>query len=347
MSFLSGAIHAIGDVAAPVLKGVGAVMPGSEGNRLTSISDAISNPNVTYNGALNPLSITNQNGADWSTKPTSSPVQDNSSAPTYQGGSGGNTVSGGNSTAGGSGSSSSSSGGAGTSNPTYSSFQNYLGQLQSAYGSLFGNGGLYDQQTQSRENADQSNYGSQKDALNQQYAQNSQQLPEIYGARGIGDSSYAADALGYAKNTYGDNFSQIGNAETSDLSALQAADQQAKGQGMSQLKAYQDLVNNGTLASMPNYEQAEQLSNLMNSNVSAQGQLGGTGSNASFLSSIASPVQNQGTSQLQSQLSALSSSPTTSAAQNQIAAGLIGSSSLTPQQQAQGQSYWNQVSNAV
>lgn len=55
MSFFSGAVHLLGDVAAPVIKGVGAIVPGSEGERLSNIGASIANPNVTASNGLSSL----------------------------------------------------------------------------------------------------------------------------------------------------------------------------------------------------------------------------------------------------------------------------------------------------
>lgn len=81
MSFLSGLTHIVGNVAAPVAQGVGAVLPGSEGDRLSSIGKAISNPNVTYSGTVNPLAITNANGAGWTTTSASAGQNQNTGMP--------------------------------------------------------------------------------------------------------------------------------------------------------------------------------------------------------------------------------------------------------------------------
>ena len=292
----------------------------------------------------NPRTFIDLAGNNYQQAQHAQPVKSNSSQPQngYVLGASTNTPNTGANTGGATGSSSA----APASNPYFSQFQNYLGSLTGAYNSLFGDNGQFAQQAQSRENADNANYGSQKDALQNQYAQSSELLPGMYGARGIGSSSYAEDAKNYADKTFNDNMSQIGNAQTNDLAAIEAAKNGQIAQGKQTLQNYQFYNNPANFNNLSSYQQAGELGDIQNQLTSARGLQGSTGSNAAFLSGIAAPVQNQGTAQLQAQLSALAGSPTTAAAQNQIATGLINNSQLNPQQQQAAQGYWKQVSNS-
>ena len=226
-------------------------------------------------------------------------------------------------------------------NPIFDQFKSSLGTITDAYNSLFSNS---DQQAQSRENQDIANYNNQKNELSSQYETNMRTLPGEYGARGLGSSSYFENGLNDANQTYQQNMNDIGNQETSDLTALQSADQQAKTQGQYFLNSYNQDANLFPNAS--SYQQTAWLGELQNQLAQVQGQAAGTGSNQSFLSNIAAPVKNQGASALQSQLDALSGAATTGAAKNQIASGLIGSSNLDPNTQQALQGYWQQKANA-
>lgn len=63
MSFVSGLTHLVGNVAAPVLEGAGAINSAvGGGGELSQIGHAISNPNVAYTGSLNPITAINNSG---------------------------------------------------------------------------------------------------------------------------------------------------------------------------------------------------------------------------------------------------------------------------------------------
>lgn len=242
MSFLSGLTHVIGDVAAPVVKGVGAVLPGSEGDRLSSIGASIANPNVTYTGTINPLSITNTGGTSWATgsgTPNKSVANANNPTGTTSTATPSSTYTG---------------GGSGSSTPDLSQYNYYTGLANQALNDL------------------NTNYDAQRGAVNQQYGV---KLNEYNSAKTTADQGLQQN-LQQAKGQFVTNQNQINeNARQEQQSLLRQLGILGAGGGSAALFAIPNAVhlqqNQALSGAGQNYAQnAQQANTAYNNYINSQ-----------------------------------------------------------------------------
>lgn len=222
-----------------------------------------------------------------------------------------------------------------------STVSNKIQMIQQAYDALTGNvrAQALDQLGQNNKNYDQ-----QLSGLNDQYQATANGLGGAYAARGLGDSSFYGAAQQNAGKTYGDNQQAILDARDQSSAGLGRWLQTQTAQNEAGKNSYGDYLNN-----LGNYT-ADDL-NSLNSNLgqaygSIQGQAAGVGTNQQYLQALQqfAPTQNQGSSQLASQLQQLNSSGAPTFAKDQIQQGLIKQAGINdPNQQSYWSDYWKQL----
>jgi hypothetical protein len=215
MSFLSGAAHLVGDVAAPVAKAAGAVgslgglLPNSGSTRLTNIGSAIASPNQVLSNASG---IFNPNAASFSAAAAQAPVKAQNNTPVAQAPQLASPTQ--NQTGAGTGAGTSSNTGA--INSAYDTLSNYYKGLagtvqpQQDVSSNDITNQFNDQYKSLSDQRDSAfaNLDNQQNVVNQSYSKSLHQLgnsirntaqgqQNALGVGGAGDSS-AADMLGYA-----------------------------------------------------------------------------------------------------------------------------------------------------
>jgi len=213
--------------------------------------------------------------------------------------------------------------------------------IQNAYNSLQG---TINPVIQDKVNQYLQNYNTQQQGLNDAFGQTTGQTQAMFGARGLGDSSFQGNALDEAGKTYNQNLDALNQDKSQKLGAI---GQYAKGL-TSQAQSAADQYN----AYLPNLGQysADQLSSLDTSLAGAlpgiQSQIAGMGTNQSFLDALNqyAPQANQGASQLAAQLKTLATSQAPLFAKKQIAQGLVKSSQLQdPNAQSYYQDYFQKL----
>jgi len=263
----------------------------------------------------------------------------------YNAQNGGSTGGGGGSSGGGYGGSTGGAIGAQNLNPLKDQVTSKIQQIQAAYDLLNGNIG---KSIQDQANRAVQNYGQQSTDLQKSYNTAADQMSAVYGARGLGDSSFYGNAQSDAGNTYQQGQSDITNAQNQTLAGLGQYGAQQQAASKSAIAQYQDLLGN-----LGQYDQAEQVSpgagltglqslyNTLGTNLSdAQTNAAGIGSNADFLKGLSqfTPVQNQASSQLAGKLQQLVTSSAPVFAKSQIAQGLVKQAQLTDPNAV---AYWN------
>lgn len=200
---------------------------------------------------------------------------------------------------------------------------------------------LYGQiDTLTRDRADQlnQNYTTQENQLAKDYADVAGKTASAYAGRGLADSSYLGEAQDANMNTYNTTLSQLGQDKQSNYAALGRYNQEQKagidatrnqyGQAFGNLDSYDDqgLVDLG--------------SNLDTSAASAATQRASLGTDSDYVKALNSvtPIQQQGSAQLQARLQNLVASTAPANAKRQIARGFIKTATLNDPAQAD---YWN------
>jgi|ERR1039458_2045997 hypothetical protein len=205
-----------------------------------------------------------------------------------------------------------------------------LGQLQSAYNGLFGNGqpgqGEYGQAAGAEAANVAANYGNQQQALSNSFGQSQAQLPWEYAGQGVGQSSYAQNAENFASNAYNTGVQGIQTGQTADQAHIQQAENAAQGQYSGYLGLYNNPVLQKALQNSDEYYQNSQYGALAGDLVSAQQMAGQQTPLPTAVAQLASnpSYQQKGSTQLQNQLNSVNQLPTSTAAQNQISAGIAG-----------------------
>lgn len=237
------------------------------------------------------------------------------------------------------GSTSSGSYGVGTAQPDTTGLQNtargLIQSIQNAYNSLTNN---ITPVVQDKLNQYLSTYNQQTGDLNKSYGDTVGQTQNIFGARGLGDSSFLGNALDSATNTYNENLGDINTDKQNNLAAIgQYANglQNQASQGAAQYGSY--LPNLGQYSSS---DLQSLNSSLQSALPQVQSTVNGIGTNQDFLNTLNqyAPQANQGTSQLANQLQQLVTSSAPIFAKNQIASGIVNGANL---QDPNAQSYWN------
>jgi len=197
-----------------------------------------------------------------------------------------------------------------------------IAAIQGAYQSLLGN---YDRVANDQVNQYNQNYDTQIKGLNQSYGDTNNQTSGVYGANGVGASSFLGNALDSNKNVYNTNLDSINQDRTSKLASIGQYVGGQKAQANAAMQQYNQYLPN-----VGQYSSAD-LQNLDNQLGSAlpqiQAQSAGLGTNQDYINQLAqyAPAVNQGASQLQSKLQQLLKSSVPQSAQNTIAQGLIKS----------------------
>jgi len=216
-------------------------------------------------------------------------------------------------------------------------------RLQSAidaYNNLFGRlQNVYSEQV----NTLKKGYGEQRNKLQNTYQDTANKLTGAYQAKGLGDSSFAANAQNSATNNYQTDLSTIGTNEQKSMSDAGAKYNTARAQYESAKSGYQDYLNRiGSFG-------GSELNSIINSaqlglQSAAQAQAG-TGTQAENIQAIQNiaPVQ-MDASQIQTQLQNLQNSGTTDSVKNAIAKGYITQVAGGNKDQ---ESYWTDYYNTL
>lgn len=193
-------------------------------------------------------------------------------------------------------------------------------QINDLYNTLFGK---VNNLATERTNETVKNYAGQEKQLSDDYGRNLLQLANVYGARGLGDSSYYTDKKGESAETYNTGVDRLRTAKDSDLATIGRTAATAR-------RGYEtgrDQVNEGggKLGQMD----AQGVSSFINQLKGIYSQLrqdeAGLGTTGEFLNTLNSitPYKQTASQQLADRLTALTKSNTTREAKRQIAEGLI------------------------
>jgi len=222
-----------------------------------------------------------------------------------------------------------------------------LGNLQSAYTTLFGNGqpgqGQYGQAAGQAAGNVQQNYQSQQNQLSDSYAQAQNQMPWELVGRGAGSSSWADNNINNAQQQYGNSLQGLNAGETKDLGSIAQAENQAQGQYSGYLNAFNNPAFQAALNNSDEYYQNSQYGSLLQDLANAQGTEGAQ----TPLPTAVAQLQNNpsyvqsGSGNIASALQNLAGTPTTQAAQNQIAQGIVGNP--TNPTSSIWSNYWQQL----
>jgi len=210
-----------------------------------------------------------------------------------------------------------------------------IGAIMSAYDAL---GGAYDRNINDKIAEYNKQYDQQAQDLNKQYQNSTSQTVGMFGARGLGDSSFLANEQQNQGDVYNQNVNQINQSRANTMGSLGQQLASYKANIANSRNGYADILNN-----LGKYDQTA-LQNLdtqlspVAGGVSAQA--AGLGSNQQFVDQLNqfAPQANTGGTQLAQRLQALVTSGAPSFAKKQIAQGLIKQAQLTD---PQAQSYWN------
>lgn len=180
--------------------------------------------------------------------------------------------------------------------------------------------------TQEKRTNLESDYGDQTKNLQTTYERVAAQLPQQYGAQGIGQSSYYAKAAGGAQDLYNQQTQELQKAQTKSMADLGQWYQSNLGQYQGQQAALGGYGGTGTQAD------AAALDTQLNQLGQARTGLQTQGQNIAGLNAIA-PTQNTGAAQLQKILGELAVSSIPDFAKQTIAKGKI-------QQSGQDQAFY-------
>lgn len=232
------------------------------------------------------------------------------------------------------GDSSSFPGGSGTSGgSTYTTdITNKLSSLNALYEALYGD---IEKTVQDRRSQYDTSYNKQLEDVTGAYTKSQEQLPNVYGARGLSNSSYFENALTDAAKTFNDTLGSIGQNRDQVYAQLgQYANQTKAGfqAGQNALKSINPANLDATTAQSLAAQLDQQIAALTQ-------QRAGLGTNQEFISGLnrVAPSQQTGTNQLSKQLQTLVTSSAASFAKEQIAKGLIKAANLTDKN---SQDYW-------
>lgn len=228
----------------------------------------------------------------------------------------------------------SSGGGGGSTSALQGTAKNLINSIVNAYHSLTGS---ITPVVQDKVNQYLQTYNTQQNDLNNQFGQATGQTQNIYGARGLQDSSFLGNALDQNSQIYNQNLTALNQDKTQQLGAIGQYAQGLQSQANASADQYSQYLPN-----LGNYSPSDLqslTSSLQTALPTVQGQVAGMGTNSDFLNTLNqfAPAANQGASQLAGQLQQLVTSSAPIFAKNQIAQGLVKSANL----QDQGaQSYW-------
>ncbi len=200
--------------------------------------------------------------------------------------------------------------------------QNKINSINGVYNSIFGN---LDRVASDKTNSTIKNYGDQSSQLGNDFAQNALQTANVYGGRGIADSSYYTNAKNTAKDIYDTNVSKLKTGQENDLAAIGQNLTQAKAgynSTKSQIESYVPKLGSMTAADLVSLGQ-----NLDQIYRQATTDSSGIGTTQDFLGKLSAitPYQQTGSNQLKANLDKIVKSNTTQSAKDSIAAGLINS----------------------
>lgn len=215
--------------------------------------------------------------------------------------------------------------------------------LKSVFDGIYGD---VDNLIKEKADALNKNYDSQLTDMNKSYERGVGQNSLIYGARGLGDSSYLGDAQGQLKDNYDRSVEDATNTRQAQLADLGRYGATTKAGFDAQRNTYQNAMNN-----LDSYDEAglNALSgNLDNATTQAGVQRAGLGTQGQFINQLNSitPVQQQFSSNLATKLQNLITSSAPVYAKKQIAQGLIKASTLNDQNaQSQWTNYFENLLN--
>lgn len=217
----------------------------------------------------------------------------------------------------------------GQSNFASTTFGGVLGQIQNAYNGLFGtNGqqGTYQNALGSAEGNLAQNYGAQQSALDANFGQAQNQMPWELVGRGANNSSWADNNVNYAQQQQQNSTNQLNANEQSAQAGLVGQMNQTQGQYGADIANYNSPTYQSYLNQAPSYIQGEEYSQAAQNLANLAGTAGANQSIPAELQQIQNipAYQQTGGNAIASQLQALAGSPTTQAAQNQIAQGIVG-----------------------
>lgn len=222
-----------------------------------------------------------------------------------------------------------------------SQIQGKFNALNDVFSSLYGD---IDNVVKDRVNQLNQNYDTQIGDVNKAYSKGAEQQANMYGARGLGSSSYATNAQQDLTDTYNQQLNDLNSGRQNNLSQL--------GQYAASTKAGFDTSKNAfgdAMSHLGDYS-GDALSSLLgqinSALTSAQQQRAGLGTNQQFIEGLnkITPVQQSFTNQLASKLQNLITSSAPVYAKKQIAQGLIRQANLNDQN---AQSYWNDYFNKM
>lgn len=223
------------------------------------------------------------------------------------------------------------------------SVRNRIASIQNAYGALQG---AISPVIQDKVNQYLQSYNQQQSDLNKAYGTTVGQTQSMFGARGLGDSSFQGNALDDDTSTYNTNLNALNQDKSQKLGAIGQYAQGLSSQAKSASDQYGSYLGN-----LGQYD-ASQLSSLDSQLAGAlpgiQQQTAGMGTNQQFLDTLNqyAPAANQGASQLTAKLQQLASSQAPLFAKNQIAQGLVKSSQLSdPNAQSYYADYFTKLLN--
>lgn len=207
--------------------------------------------------------------------------------------------------------------------------------IQNAYHSLQG---TLNPVVQDKVNQYLQSYDTQQSDLNKQLGTATGQTQNIYGARGLQDSSFLGNALDENANIYNQNLTALNTDKTQKLGAIGQYAQGLNSSANAAADQYGQYLPNLGQYSASDLQSLN--SSLQGSLPGIQAQVAGMGTNQDFLNTLNNyaPQANQGSSQLASKLQQLVTSSAPIFAKKQIASGLVKSANL---QDANAQGYWN------
>lgn len=235
----------------------------------------------------------------------------------------------------------------GTAQPDTGALQNtarsLISSIQNAYHSLTGQ---LTPVIQDKVNQYLQNYDTQTNDLNKTYGNSIGQTQNLYGARGLQDSSFLGNALDDNTSTYNQNIDALNQDKSQKLGAIGQYAQGLQSSANSAAAQYGQYLPNLGQYSASDLQSLN--SSLQGSLPGIQSQVAGMGTNQDFLNTLNqyAPQANQGSSQLTGKLQQLVTSSAPIFAKKQIAAGLIKSSQLTdPAAQNYYQDYFQKLLN--
>lgn len=190
--------------------------------------------------------------------------------------------------------------------------------------------------TQEQRKQIEQGFGRQAESQKTQYEQGARQLPLQYGARGIGNSSYYAEAAGSLSDAYNQSLKDIQAQQESKLGELgRAYETQRAG-----LQAQQ-----AQLGGLPKYGSQADVSALESQLGSLTQQRAGLGTQAGYLGALQNiaPTPTTSASQLETKLQELAGQSVPSFAKQTIGQGQIKQSGLTPEQQTYYTDYFDKL----